>query len=254
MVLVAAAGCLASMLTAPSSAPFAAGTLNLQGTLRLVSDPLICPPEAPPNADCLARTAQGKISGLGSVSANYTWSFRMGPPTCPASDVGKPLATTGRLVIVGKGEIQFALADGARCVDLHQVRNEPQDFTIIGGTGTYEGMSGSGKLWTAVSGGGDLGRVTWSGTVAVPGLDFDLTPPVLKGARNKVVKAKRPAKRAAVRYAVTAQDAVDGSVPAVCDPPSGSRFKIGKTTVRCSATDSSANTATASFVVRVSRG
>ena len=42
-------------------------------------------------------------------------------------------------------------------------------------------------------------------------------------------------------------------MPAVCRPKSGSRFKIGKTTVRCEATDSSANVAKASFTVTVKR-
>jgi hypothetical protein len=57
---------------------------------------------------------------------------------CPSTLV-KPLATSGRLVVVGKGEIDLALADGARCVEQEPVRNEPQVFTITGGTGTYQG-------------------------------------------------------------------------------------------------------------------
>jgi hypothetical protein len=48
---------------------------------------------------------------------------------------GTPLATTGRLVVAGMGEIQVALAQGARCVEEEPVRNEPQNFTITGGTG-----------------------------------------------------------------------------------------------------------------------
>ena len=40
----------------------------------------------------------------------------------------------------------------------------------------------------------------------------------------------------------------------VCDPPSGFRFSVGTTTVTCTATDSSNNTATCSFTVTVSNG
>jgi hypothetical protein len=104
-LLATSVGTIAFLVTAASSTPFAAGTLNLRGTLRLVSTPGECTLAAPPDAtECRARTGQGLVSGLGSVSESYTWSFRMGPPTCP-SDVGKPLATTGRLVVVGKGEV-----------------------------------------------------------------------------------------------------------------------------------------------------
>jgi HYR domain len=54
-----------------------------------------------------------------------------------------------------------------------------------------------------------------------------------------------------VRFAVTARDAVDGSVAVTCKPRSGTFFKRGRTTVRCSATDSSANTSGAKFTVTV---
>ena len=86
---------------------------------------------------------------------------------------------------------------------------------------------------------------------SIGGLEFDTTAPVLHGARNKLVAAPRGAKRALVRYALTAKDDVDGAVPVSCRPKSGSRFRIGRTRVSCSATDSSANTGTASFAVLV---
>ena len=50
---------------------------------------------------------------------------------------------------------------------------------------------------------------------------------------------------------VTAQDAVDGSVPAICTPRSGRAFTVGKTKVACSAVDSSGNTAKTTFTVTV---
>src|SRR5436190_22985614 len=104
---------LTSAVTAPSSAPLAAGTLNLQGILRLISVSGPCPPEAPPDVvDCRARTGKGLLSGLGRATETYTWFYRLGPPNC-VDGLGKPLATTGRLVVEGKGEIGFALADGA---------------------------------------------------------------------------------------------------------------------------------------------
>lgn len=58
---------------------------------------------------------------------------------------------------------------------------------------------------------------------------------------------------ARVRYTVKATDAVDASVTAACKPRSGSLFKVGHTTVKCSATESSANTATAKFAITVKK-
>jgi hypothetical protein len=250
VALLAAAGAVASLVAATSSATYAAGTLNLRGSLRAVSTSIQCPPDVPPDAtECFARTGNGSVSGLGSTSEIYTWPIRIGPPTCPDANDGKALATTGRVVVVGKGEIQFALAEGARCIDHEPLRNEPQAFTITGGTGTYKGASGSGTLERVLEGG--AGRETWTGTLVVPGLEFDVTPPTLSGARSRTVRAPKGAKRVRVTYNVTATDAVDDRVPVTCLPRSGSRFPIGRTVVSCSATDSSANTRMASFRVTV---
>ena len=237
----------AGIASGQSASASATGTLELSASLRLVSDLGACPPGISADA-CAPRTGQGSISGLGRVSEIYTWSYRMGPPTCP-SGVGKPLATTGRLVVAGRGEVFFAIADGARCIDQEPLRNEPQDFTITGGTGTYAGASGSGKLEREVNAG--RGTERWIGTLVVPGVEFDVTPPTLSGTRSKTVRASKGAKRVRVTYAVTASDAVDDKVPVTCAPRSGSRLPIGRTAVMCSATDSSANTSTAKFAVTV---
>src|SRR5262249_49634674 len=94
---------------------------------------------------------------------------------------------------------------------------------------------------------------TWIGTLVVPGLEFDVTPPTLRGATSKTVRAPRGAKSVRVTYKVTASDNARSQVPVVCTPRSGSRFPIGRTTVECSASDSSGNPANAAFRVVVSR-
>ena len=63
----------------------------------------------------------------------------------------------------------------------------------------------------------------------------------------------RLAAGARVRYSVSATDATDGTLPAVCLPKSGSVFPVGRTTVTCTPVDSSGNTATARFVITVKR-
>ena len=249
VVLVAAVGAAAFLLvSASSSAPSAAGTLNLRATLATSSPSATCPPEAPPGADCHPRTGNGSVSGLGTVVAKYTWLFGMGD--CPTTLV-KPLATTGRIVVANKGEIDFGLSDGARCVEQEPVRNEPQDFTVTGGTGAYQGASGRGAVERSLSGGHGVER--WAGALTVPGLEFDITPPRIAGAVSKTVRAPRGAKRVRVTYKVAASDAVDKQVAVVCLPWSGSWFPIGRTSVTCQARDSSGNTGRARFAVTVKR-
>ena len=249
VILVAlTAACAGFFGDSDSSSSSAAGTLTLQARLRVTSVGVACPPELSSADDCRTRTGSGEVPGLGTMTEKYVWGFRLGPPKCPANLV-KPLATTGRLVVAGKGELQFTLADGTECVDLEPVRNRPQDFTITGGTGSYEGASGSGTVQRSL--GGDVGTETWIGTIIAPRVEFDVTPPTLIGATSKTVRAPKGAKSVRVRYKVTANDAVDGAVTASCMPRSGSRFKVGRTLVTCSASDKSANTSTAKFRVTV---
>ena len=156
LTLVVAATAVAP---AASELRVATGSLNLQATLGVVSDPIQCPADAPPDAtECRARTGQGLVRRLGLISENYTWSYRVGAPTCPAN-LAKPLATTGRLVVPGKGEITLALGPGASCVDVEPVRNEPQDFTITGGTGPYAAASGKGIVERSLAGGAGTGNL-----------------------------------------------------------------------------------------------
>lgn len=251
VALATAFGAVVFLGHAATAAPSAAGTLNLQTRLRVASTPVQCPQGAPAEAaECRTRTGEALVQGLGSVSEAYLWSYAVGPPTCPLP-LTAPLATTGRLMVAGKGEIYFQLAQGTRCVDLEPVRNEPQTFTITGGTGRYEAASGSGRVERLLSAGS--GTETWTGTLVVPGLEFDLTPPTLSGATAKTVRAPRRAKRVRVTYNVTASDAVDGPIPVSCSPRSGTRFPVGRSIVTCEATDSSANTTRARFVVTVKK-
>src|SRR5262245_45509958 len=249
LVLVAGVGRTAAPDAATASPAFVAGALNLQAAIGVTSTSVVCPPEAPAGvAECRARTGTARVLGLGSVSESYLWAFGAGSPPC-ASTLVRPLATTGRLVVAGRGELHFALAQGARCVDAEPVRNEPQDFTIAGGTGRYEWATGSGKVERVLGGG--VGSETWTGTLMAPSVEFDVTPPTLSGARSKTVVAPRGVRKVRVTYTVTASDDTDGQVSVICAPRSGSRFSIGRAVVRCSATDSSANTGNASFRVTV---
>ncbi len=85
--------------------------------------------------------------------------------------------------------------------------------------------------------------------ITVLGGDAEAPALTLPGSISNV-EATSPA-GATVTFTATASDNVDGNVPVSCSPASGSTFRLGTTTVTCSATDSASNTGTGSFDVTV---
>lgn len=80
----------------------------------------------------------------------------------------------------------------------------------------------------------------------------DRTPPVLGNVPSDMNMAATGPGGAIVAYPLpTATDDVDQAPPVSCSPPSSSTFPLGTTTVTCTATDSSGNHATDSFIVMV---
>jgi HYR domain len=240
----------AVVAAAPTPSQPTASQLDLHASVNFVADTAApCPPGSPATLTCPAATGEGAVPGLGAVKETLTEAVHHGPPLCSGDNV-KFLGFPARWVVANKGEIDFTLAPSPACFTF----GPTVAFTVTGGTGIYAGASGSGTFSEVARPGNDgkwRGVHTWTGPLTVPGLDFDVTAPTISGASNKVVKVKSNARRARVSYAVTASDTVDGTVPVTCTPRPGSVFRIGRTTVRCVAIDSSANTATASFTVTV---
>jgi hypothetical protein len=233
----------------------ASETLTMSTSLTLASRSSSCGSYTAATA-CDARTDDGLFPGLGSVTASYTFPWVEGAP-CPA-DFGKALAYTLQLSVAGKGAIDVSVSAATDCVLIGEaIGMQTQSFTITGGTGIYVGASGSGTLTRGLGGisqdGSEHGYETWQGTLTVPGLTFDLAPPKIVGATSRTVVVRRHATKVRVKYVVTATDDVDGSVPVTCKPHSGHRFRLGRTTVLCSASDTSGNTATARFRITVRR-
>jgi len=80
----------------------------------------------------------------------------------------------------------------------------------------------------------------------------DTIAPVISGTPSDItVEATSPEGRVVTWTNPTAIDNPDGSVAVTCAPASGSTFPIGTTQVTCSATDSSTNTSTTTFNVKV---
>jgi len=228
------------------------GSLALGSTLNVSGGEVNCPAGAPPEADfCPHRAGGALVPGLGFVSETYLYFVDTDPPGCGGVRI---LRSTGQFTVTGKGTIRFDLGRVEQCIPDLLKANQP--FTITGGSGAYAGASGAGTVIHDLHTPPDppTGTDTWGGSLTVPGHTFDLTPPTLSGLVNKTVRAPRGAKRMRVRYRVTARDLKDGSIPVKCQPGSGSRFKVGRTIVKCTATDTSANAATGSFRVVVKRG
>ena len=246
----------------PLAAASSAGTVQLRVAIPWSSVPLDrCPGGLPATVICDGHPgAPVVVQGLGFVNQAYTYPHDGQPAGCPAGTY-KILPYSARLTVRDKGELTLALGGVESCLEgppVDTVLSPTQAFTVTGGTGVFTGASGSGQVSRTnirreVSGQGAATDV-WEGSISAPNLELDLTPPTITGATAKVVRAPRAAKRVTVRYHVVARDDVDGALVATCTPRSGSLFRVGRrTVVRCSATDKSANTTSASFAVTVKR-
>ena len=78
----------------------------------------------------------------------------------------------------------------------------------------------------------------------------DTTAPIISGLNNLTITASSSS-GAAATFNPTATDDVDGTVPVICAPASGSIFPLGTTTVTCTASDNAGNIATGKFTVTV---
>jgi HYR domain len=255
--LVGAGAILVGLTLVPLAS---AGTLALHAEIHWKGGDVNCPAGLPSTVVCHPHPGRALVPGLGEVTQAYVFPLEQNalPPACKAKGGVNVLGYRARLVVKGKGEIRFAVSGIPGCFfgpPPDTVVNNTQPFTITGGSGRYVGASGTGTL-THVgnfdpSYGHAVGIDTWTGTLVVPGLEFDLTAPTISGAANKVVRAPPGARKARVTFNLSARDDVDGSLPVSCKPRSGSLFKVGRTRVTCSATDTSGNRATATFTVTV---
>jgi hypothetical protein len=221
--------------------------LAVQTTLAGRWQHVDCAAGTPATTICLSFDAKGVVPGLGATEERYVLVWDQSNATCWHSTFS-PVS----LDVAGKGAILGTLVDRYACDP--QAADAPftVSYTIGGGSGLYAEASGSGTMIDRARETGAMAD-TWSGTVSVDGVDFDTTPPVIQGATARSVRVARQARRATVRYQVTATDAHDGPVSVTCDSPSGRSFPLGRTIVRCAAADSSGNVATAVFAVVVRR-
>jgi hypothetical protein len=263
-LIVAAIVALALAAGAPAARQEAKDTLQLKAVFTVSGLATPCPAGTPNTEQCFQFQGQGTVPGLGHVTEQYTATMsNEGSTSCQLLS----FTPEDVLTVAGKGEIDLSIMVSAPCSGF------PTGFTVTGGSGAYADASGSGSFtpnlvhngaWVDPEPTNDDTYVdpddirSWvtdslAGTLAIPNLTFDTAPPVISGAVSKTVRVPKHGTRVRVIFKVTARDAVDGSVPVVCTPRAGSSFKIGRTKVTCSASDSSANTASARFTITVTR-
>lgn len=82
----------------------------------------------------------------------------------------------------------------------------------------------------------------------------DVAKPVITAPSSiSVVAEAATSPDAVVDYTVHAHDAVDGDIVPICTKAGGSRFPVGTTTVRCTATDVAGNRAEVTLAITVNR-
>lgn len=255
--IVAAALIAASALggAASASPQQSTGTLQVAGAFRsqYKFDDAYCPPGTEARTGCVRFVGTGAVPGLGRATSTYVKSLPPDDPDCPVVQFN-----AATIEIAGKGTLHVA-RQGRSCGPTAPASVGPLNYTVIGGSDMYAGASGTLVFRSSVA------RMdvtcacgkstdTWTGRLTVSGMEFDVTPPTIDGAKSRTVRLSKSGKRARVRYVVRANDSVDGAVPVTCVPPSGSLFRLGRTTVACEAVDSSGNTGKARFTVTVRRG
>ncbi|GAA2018516.1 hypothetical protein GCM10009740_02940 [Terrabacter terrae] len=119
-----------------------------------------------------------------------------------------------------------------------------RDVTCMPASGSSFSVGTTTVSCTATDAAGNTGTASFKVTVS------DTKAPVLSLPTDITAEATGP-DGAAVGYVASAADVVDGAVTPVCDPKSGSTFALGKSTVRCAATDKAGNAASGSFTVTV---
>jgi large repetitive protein len=180
--------------------------------------------------------ASGAKAGSGTYTATSSYSVIV------SCNIAKPVVSV------------TGVSNGAT----YDYNSVPAAGCLVGGTSTpgaltlsailglraAQGLGSQTATCSATNGGG---TTTVLATYAIA----DQTPPVVTVPANLTVEAAG-APGANVSFTVSANDFKDGARSTTCTPASGSTFPIATTPVSCSATDTSGNTGTSSFTVKVS--
>jgi len=195
------------------------------------------------NVECSATDATGR-----QAQAHFVVTVRPGG-TPPPPDHRQPALT-----VPEDFTHDTSTAGGARVTYTAHAR-DARDGTLTPDclpiSGSSFALGRTRVTCTATDAAGNTARASFSITVIRAG-DDDHTPPVITMPETVELPATSSG-GTNVTYDVSATDNRDGALKPSCQPPSGIVFKIGTTTVNCSAQDASDNKATKSFTIIVTR-
>ena len=243
-------------------------------TLQLSGSPL--PAANPGPAPAATEGVPAPLAGSVSSGATGTWSLVSGPGSAVFANASQA-ATTVTFSQPGTYVLRFtaANASGETAANLtvsvnanplapgttaevnqnatveiplpmSDPENDPltvQSFTqgthgtvsVTGNTATYSASDFVGDdTFTYTVSDGRGGLATGTVTVTIN----DITPPLVTVPATLIAEATSP-DGAAVSFVASATDAVSGACPISSDPPSGSVFPLGNTTVTVTAADAS---------------
>jgi hypothetical protein len=207
----------------------------------------------------LQYSAEDAVDGHVSVRcghANQTFPIGRTTVTCTAKDSAGN-AVSGSLVVVVRDEAapRIVLPSGTVAANA----TGPKGGTATWSASAVDNVDGSVSVSCDRNSGdvfaiGDT-QVTCSArdragnlakgsfTVAVR----DKVAPVVTVPSDTVVAGADDWHGARVTFSATASDAVDGTIPASCDPEAGSLFPLGETRVSCTAQDAAGNSSKPAF-------
>lgn len=196
---------------------------------------------------------------IDSMSASF--SIVSGPQH---GTLSRPM-TTGQLVaiatyapdqnFVGKDAFTFLVNDGSKDHGISRIGEVSITVGVITESaaeiaGDVEGPSPVSELPSSEGTSNGNNAAGANGGLLIDSTQ-DTIPPRLNIPTSPIEVQATSEEGAIVIYATAAADDVDGVVPPLCSPVSGSVFPVGKITVRCSATDSAGNGVEKAFMVSV---
>lgn len=180
-------------------------------------------------------TVTCSVTDSGGLSDSGFFSVTVVDMTPPSIFAPPNMTVEGNTI--GGATVSYPTATATDIVD-------PSPSVACGASPSFFPLGTTAVTCTATDASGNSSSASLTITVV------DTTPPSLSLPGNQTAEATS-ASGAVVNYTASAGDIVEGAVAVNCVPASGSTFVLGSTTVNCSATDSSGNTATGSFGVTV---
>ncbi len=224
----------------------------------------------------ITGTPQGNPGSAGLVGIPGTNNPNLGNTSPPASSAGQAgggavavatfqvsspgtfslprLRSTGPVTVtftsvngfVGNVQIAFTLPTGITVAGPLSLTLPPN--AAVAKDYVFSAAANANLGQTVVSYTATSGNIVQSGSLT---LNVVLPPPPVLNLPANITAEATSASGAAVSFAASATDPVDGSVPVTCTSASGATFSLGTTTVTCTATNRAGSTATGGFQVTV---